>query len=91
MADDVFSCLRQASFGGNSVLCHGGVQDNDYIFNDKQKLKQFLLLSEEGKLECDWTYKATRNEISNNLSWIWVPTAAFLGHMHTTTKCSIIS
>ena len=55
MADDVKDCLAQARFAGRFLQCFRGI-GRDGIFNDEERLKEFLRFSEERKEECDWTY-----------------------------------
>ena len=55
MADDVKDCLAQACFAGRFLQCFRGI-GRDGIFNDEERLKEFLRFSEERKEECDWTY-----------------------------------
>ena len=70
MAEDVRQCISQARFGSNFVKCFRGVAQN-VIFNDETSLKEFLTFSEEGKLECDWSYEPIKNEYLNTLVEAW--------------------
>ena len=56
MAEDVKNCLSQACFAGKFLECYRGIKGSG-VFNDEEKLKEFLKLSEERKEECQWTYK----------------------------------
>ena len=41
------------------------------IFDDEDRLKEFLQLSEEKKLECDWSYGPNKNDYFNSLVNCW--------------------
>ena len=43
----------------------------DCHFNNETRLKEFLTISEEGKLECDWSYEPIKNEYLNTLVEAW--------------------
>ncbi|KAL9976735.1 hypothetical protein ACROYT_G014062 [Oculina patagonica] len=60
MAQIVMSCLSLTSFGGHFLECYRGVQKG--IFNDEDRLKEFLQLSEEKKKDCEWQYESEKNE-----------------------------
>lgn len=55
MASDVRDCLMQARFAGRFLQCSRGINKNG-VFDDEEKLKKFLSLSEERKEECEWSY-----------------------------------
>lgn len=55
MASDVKECLSNARFGGHFLQCYRGIKDNG-IFDDEDKLKAFMKLSEERKEDCGWSY-----------------------------------
>ena len=61
MAKNVKNCLSQAKFGGHFIKAIRGVTENEQIFNDEDKLKQFLALNEERKSECTWKKKKKKN------------------------------
>lgn len=63
VAKDVTSCLNQTRFGGIDLEAYRGIKPSEHIFSDEEKLKQFLLLSEERKEACNWTYKVVEDSI----------------------------
>ena len=69
MAGEVMDCLSFARFGGRYLECFRGVKEA--IFDDEDRLKEFLQLSEEKKLECDWSYEPNKNEYFNSLVNCW--------------------
>lgn len=71
MAENVKQCLRQAKFGGHFIKALRGVTEKEQMFNDEDKLKQFLALSEERKSECTWTYKPVQNFCLETLICAW--------------------
>ena len=54
MAKNVKNYLSQAKFGGHFIKAIRGVTESEQIFNDEDKLKQFLALNEERKSEWTW-------------------------------------
>ena len=61
MAEDVKNCLSQARFAGKFMECYRGIGGNG-IFNDEERLKEFLTFSEEKQGECTWTYGPNTSE-----------------------------
>jgi hypothetical protein len=70
MAEDVKQCLSCARFGNSFIQCFRGVAKN-VVFNDELKLKEYLNLNEERKMDCDWTYTPLKNEYFNTLVETW--------------------
>ncbi|CAB3988976.1 Hypothetical predicted protein [Paramuricea clavata] len=54
MAENVKQCLSCARFGNSFIQCFRGVAKN-VVFNNELKLKEYLNLNEERKMDCDWT------------------------------------
>ena len=72
MASDVKDCLSQAQFAGRFLQCFRGINKNG-VFDDEEKLKEFLSLSEERKEECTWAYRARSgsNPVFESLVMVW--------------------
>jgi hypothetical protein len=79
MALDVKDCISEARFAGRFLQCFRGISNNNGVFDDENKLKEFLSLSEERKEECTWTYKAESisNSIFESLVMVWNVPADF--------------
>ena len=71
MAKEVVNCISQGSFSGHPLSCVRGIRDDEYIFDDEKELRQFLLLSEEGKESCDWSYKPRDVPLNVEMSVTW--------------------
>lgn len=70
MANDVIDCLKSAKFNGHNLITKRGDTVNCY-FDDEDKLKRFLSLTEDQKKECEWTYKPCNNVLVNDLQVLW--------------------
>ena len=70
MAEDVRECISCARLGNSFIKCFRGVAKN-VVFNDEIKLKEFLNLNEERKIDCEWTYEPLNNEYFNALIQTW--------------------
>lgn len=72
MANDVKDCLSQARFAGNFLQCFRGISENG-VFDDEERLKAFLSLSEERKEECEWAYtpRSSCNPYFEALVEVW--------------------
>jgi hypothetical protein len=68
----VKGCIFEARFAGRFLQCFRAINNNG-VFDDENKLKEFLSLSEERKEECTWTYKAesVSNSILESLVMVW--------------------
>ena len=71
MVKEVVNCTSQGRYSGSPISCYRRIRNDEYIFDDEEKLRQFLMLSEEGKEECDWTYKPNRVPLNNDMSILW--------------------
>ena len=71
MAKDVVACLRQARFGGFNLEAYRGIKPSEHIFQDEEKFKKIILLSEDLKMECNWTYKVEDTIVWNKAAVIW--------------------
>ena len=69
MAQEIRDCLSFTRFGGRFLECFRGV--NEFIFNDEDKLKEFIHLSEEKKIDCAWSYEPIKNEYFHTLVNCW--------------------
>ena len=78
MAKDVKQCLSCARFGNSFIQCFRGVAKN-VVFNDELKLKEYLNLNEERKMDCDWTYTPLKNEYFNTLVETWKLDENYIG------------
>ena len=78
MAEDVRKCISCARFGDSFISCFRGIAKN-VMFDDEFKLKEFLDLNEERKLECDWTYTPLKNEYLNALVMAWEVDETYVG------------
>ena len=90
MADDVKDCLAQVRFAGRFLQCFLGI-GRDGIFNDEERLKEFLRFSEERKEECDWTYgiENVKNPHFKALVDVWGLPETF--ERHSTEDYNLIS
>jgi hypothetical protein len=78
MADDIKDCLSNARFAGHFLECFRGIKDGG-VFDNEDRLKEFLKLSKERKEECDWTYgpNSTSNPLFQALVQTWGVTLDF--------------
>ena len=71
MAQDVISCFRGCTFGGQPFLSFRGVTKETSLFCDCDQLKHFLALSEKRKIESFERYFPNDNEVANILEHVW--------------------
>ena len=72
MAKDVAECLGQVRFGGSNLEAYRGIKQSEYVFIDEEQLKQFLLLSEELKNQCEWINRIKQNgAVWKEVETIW--------------------
>ena len=61
MAEEVQQCLSSTRFGDHFIKSFRGISGK-LVFDDEKRLKEFLAMSEESKLACNWTYQPMKNE-----------------------------
>ena len=71
MANEVINCIQQGKYSGEQISCYRGSRDEDYIFDDEEKLRRFLLLSEDEKQLCDWTYNPKDTKLHRDMVMTW--------------------
>ncbi|XP_066920718.1 uncharacterized protein [Clytia hemisphaerica] len=71
MCKQVIDCIGQGGYSGHPLTCVRGVRDEEFVFNDEERLRQFLMLSEEGKELCDWTYKPEECPLATHMKILW--------------------
>ena len=80
VADQVCKCIRHGSFGGRSLLCFRGVQQEDCLFSDEKQLHTFLGLTEEGKsLFSPSSYSVIQGSILRCIALYWKLDTNFQG------------
>ena len=80
MAEEVRRCLTQGSFGGRQIMAFRGVKEDQFIFNDREQLENFLSLSEEGKKHfTPFSYSAVSGEMLRCLHLYWDTDEDFQG------------
>uniref|UniRef100_A0A7M5UG45 Uncharacterized protein n=1 Tax=Clytia hemisphaerica TaxID=252671 RepID=A0A7M5UG45_9CNID len=86
MAQEVIKCISSANFGGSSITCQRGIEDNEQLFNDEEDLKTFLSLSESRKEAFARNYKPSNGELLNKLCLQFGLDKAFEGNYYTDYK-----
>lgn len=71
MATEVVNCISQGKYSDHPISTFRGIKDEEYVFDDEEKLRQFLLLSEEGKAECDWSYMPKDVPLNTAMTLTW--------------------
>uniref|UniRef100_A0A7M5X7K1 Uncharacterized protein n=1 Tax=Clytia hemisphaerica TaxID=252671 RepID=A0A7M5X7K1_9CNID len=69
MAENVVECLKTATFSENQLIAIPGPKTK--VFNDEERLQEFLKLSEEKKASCGWTYSPVKGTLMNELKQLW--------------------
>ena len=77
MTEEVCIVFDQAKFAGNPILCMRGLEGDDYVFDDKEDMHNFLAMNEQRKLACPHTYEIKKNKFRQELSLIWGLNASF--------------
>ncbi len=80
MCEQVKKSLSTASFGGKPFQCYRGIKQEDCIFTDEEKLKNFLALTEDLKETFpNPHYVAVNNHVLQSLVEVWNVTENFEG------------
>ncbi len=68
IAEEMKSCLCQATFGASPLICHRGVKPEEFVLADESHLKNFLELTEEMKERFPYSvYSPLQNSLWTNL------------------------
>ena len=72
MASKVKTCLEKAHYGGRTIHSQRGIGNEDnFIFNHEEQLRNFLARSEMLKSEYEGNYYPQKNKLWREVSMIW--------------------
>ena len=72
MASKVKTCLEKAHYGGRTIHTQRGIGNEDnFIFNDEEQLRNFLARSEMLKSEYEGNYYPRKNKLWREVSITW--------------------
>ena len=70
MAEELPIVFGQAKFAGNPILCMRGLKGEDYVFDDKEEMHNFLAMIKQRKARCLHAYEVKKNKISQEISLV---------------------
>lgn len=71
MTNDLISCIGNGSYSEQPITTRRGIKDEEYIYDDEERLRSFLSLSEDAKQECEWTYETKDNALHKEMKILW--------------------
>ncbi|CAB4019713.1 Hypothetical predicted protein, partial [Paramuricea clavata] len=80
MANAVIDCLKGANFGGRCLDVYRGPREDQWVFNDEKKLKDFLSFTEYNKEVSGMSYEVQETPLLRSLEAVWNIDEKFRGN-----------